>query len=660
MKVWPGKQIHKTTMIVMLSMTVLLTGLLYSPEPAAAAAGWKWTEQSGKESTPLNDVVGLSNGVIFAIGDDSTIQRRVSEGEWRIQSFPQKANLKAAADNGTTAIVVGDHGVLARTKDGVSWESGKIQGNWLLYQFNDYFKNKPEGKTKLNALNTDWHDVIWDGEQFVASGEVAFKFDSYNSTFPAVAISKQGVSWELVPLITKEHIATWDPYKLVKFQNKWIVKVDKGVFVSQNLKSWTYHRNPKFYGSIDEFATNGKVVVAVGWDGSSGSGQAIGGVVYTSTDGINYKAGMRISNVALNSVSWDGEQFIVGGRSGYIMQSYDGLTWKEKTQERGSTQAFFAVHNIGLEGNINRLKKFGSQYIGVGDGGVIRTAKGLDEKWSLEAAGKSNDLYGIAYSRNAYVIAGVGTILTSTDGSRWSAAESAIIPETSFYSLTSGNGMFIPYGISSSPSQESFLYTNGQLQSLTGIVKEHVDNISIINGQIRIITETEMKTSTDGENWSSTPGLQPVPVAANGKIWIGYYEGESSYYKSTDGMDWKKTEINLDGKKLETWNGSIQKSIWTGSKFIGINRDSILESSNGTSWKTVLPLKNAGFKDLAVSGDGTVTAVGLNGMIYMADRGANWKAVYSPTLKELKSITWDGKQFLAVGSSGVILRGIKE
>lgn len=623
----------------------------------AANPSWQWKQQSGKESSDLTDIVVLDNGTRIAIGDDTTVLRSLNGGSWKQVSFSAQGNLTASATDGKTAVVVGEGGVVARSADGLKWTKSVVKSTIRLDQFDSSYRNKPEGKSELKQDGIRWMDIIWDGKQYIASAEGKVSFGIYNASYPLVGVSANGTDWKLTPLVSSVSLSLRDKsIQLVKFKNNWIGIASEGVFYSRDLKTWTFKKVD--IGATIYAAANSDILVAVGWDGRAGTGRALGGAVFTSEDGLNYKRqpGSDFYNVSLNAVIWTDDKFVAAGHYGTLFESADGKKWNEKTQERGDLMnALYYVKYGGLKGNINGIARTADGFAAVGAKGAIRSTKGLDEEWTLEASGENGDLYGVAYSGGRYAIAGSATFKISGDGSRWEDADPDQVGDmTSLYNLYGAQGSFLATGAqftTTKMSDANLLYSGGTVTDVSSALAESIDGASAAGGELRLFGGKLAVSGKDGKTWTPLKGVQAIPIATNGKLWLGYRD--SDLYHSKDGKTWTKIKPTVDGYGIYY---PIERAVWTGTKFVAIGDESLIESTDGKTWKSVLSIRFEYFNALATSGTGTVVAVGDHGMIYMSD-GKAWTKIASPTFKTLQSVVWDGKRFIAVGEGGVIVVG---
>ncbi|GGH23671.1 hypothetical protein [Paenibacillus segetis] len=643
--------------ILSICMVLLTTCFPSGKTVDAAASSWKWTQQTGKVNSELHDIIALDSGVKLAVGDDATIQRSESPGSWNIVPSPGKGNINTATSNGTLAIIGDDQGTIASTKDGLTWTKGSIKGTLLLSEYNDYYKSKAVGKQKLTQKNIEWLDVMWDGKQFIATACAKWQGE-FTYEQPLVAVSTQGTEWEIRPLKSTTYINLFEaPITVVKFQNKWLAVAAEGVFESKDLKKWTFYET-KFDGDINDATTNGTTMVTVGYNGKTSSG-----TVYISNDGIKYKkvsSPLFDNNTSIEGIMWDGEEFIAVGDYGTIYHSADGNKWTMEPEQEGGVyrHPLFYIKYMGLKSKVNRISKMGDTYLAVGNLGTIRSINDSDEMWKVETSGSLNDLYAIDYSNGKYVITGEGTFRTSSNGDEWNAIDDERVNEgSSFFEQTAGSGLFLfscMQRARGNVTVPQYLYRDGELINIDSYIPERFNDVAVIGGEMRVYGSTSTATSMDGITWKKMSGVQAVPVARNGKLWIGFKD--DGYYTSKDALLWKKTKTTLDGST--NWpDFMVKKAVWTGKKFVGIQNGELIESVDGITWITKMRVKYSYFTDLAVSSNGVIATVGSKGMIYFCEDGKTWTKIASPTLKDLTDITWDGKRFLAVGYNGVIVIG---
>lgn len=195
--------------------------------------------------------------------------------------------------------------------------------------------------------------------------------------------------------------------------------------------------------------------------------------------------------------------------------------------------------------------------------------------------------------------------------------------------------------------------------------------------------------SPDGENWTSTLELPDAEqfnlfVSGNGRVLApftldkvrlsedgkAWRNGASPTYSGIYEMVWTGTSfIAIDGKRVVystrdglTWDSltSIQKEemslglIWTGTRLIGSDKDTVLISENGREWTRRARIRTSrppqvGFPGLDFA------RVGVHDEFCLSEDGLHWGRVPAMTAEpEWNSVAWVGNRFIAVGDSGAI------
>lgn len=148
----------------------------------------------------------------------------------------------------------------------------------------------------------------------------------------------------------------------------------------------------------------------------------IGEYSYTSDTGVtSWKPPTTLPvnvgpNTNLTAVIFDGTRFMALGDDGSITKtsSADFLTWEEATAITGAPP-------------MNALAQGSGLYLAVGNTGAIYTnaSGGVTDNWTSRTSGTVNDLYGVAFVNNRFIVVGEnGTLLTSIDGINWNLQSS--------------------------------------------------------------------------------------------------------------------------------------------------------------------------------------------------------------------------------------------
>ncbi|HEX9192815.1 MAG TPA: hypothetical protein VF871_03525 [Burkholderiales bacterium] len=172
--------------------------------------------------------------------------------------------------------------------------------------------------------------------------------------------------------------------------------------------------------NLNGIAFNGSRLVVVGDSGTIFAGD----YNYTSTDPLGVTAWMPATllpvgfsaTTNLSAVIFSGQQFVALGIDGSILTSTDGLTWTLATGSIPSASmngiAFGTVSGAGL-------------YVAVDASGSIFTSSDL-VNWNLITPPiTTRALYSVSFLNGRFMATGAnGTLLTSADGSIWTAQTS--------------------------------------------------------------------------------------------------------------------------------------------------------------------------------------------------------------------------------------------
>lgn|GEM_PF-2694624 len=209
----------------------------------------------------------------------------------------------------------------------------------------------------------------------------------------------------------------------------------------------------------------------------------------SSTDGITWTNSISTASLAsipqnseLNSITWNGSQFVAVGDQigsfssgvgdfGHVLFSSDGLNWSATTQYVGSSNAvsvmqalagvawggsqYVAVGNgifPSANGSVWSVNSVTGNYTGVASSGKLFVATGLSgalysspdgQNWTSHSV-TTQDLYSITWSGTQFVAVGAGIILTSADGATWIPR----VPATSshLYGVTWSGKQFVAVG----------------------------------------------------------------------------------------------------------------------------------------------------------------------------------------------------------------------
>lgn len=310
--------------------------------------------------TWIQQLTGIIQGTIYDVTWTGTQFVAVGTGDWttgqnimtspdgvtwtkQTSGQPFGAILRGITADTTSGlmIAVGNGGDILTSTDGITWSNRK----------NDV------------AASTSLGDILWTGTQYVAVGSpnmsgtpatiltsldgyawtaqtsplatgglahlasngtllVAAGYELNISQIAAVATSTDGITW------TKQTIT--DPYAINDIiwsagHNMFIAVGNYGyISTSPDAVTWTRQVSGISTYHINGIASNGAMLVAI-------APALTGGTTFlTSSDGITWNQTTVTGNNGMQSIIWDGTQFMAAGNNAQVMTSPDGLTWTMK------------------------------------------------------------------------------------------------------------------------------------------------------------------------------------------------------------------------------------------------------------------------------------------------------------------------------------------
>lgn len=565
--------------------------------------------------------------------------------------WPTSNSLSAVVWTGSLFVAAGARGTVLTSKTGSNWNYYRITdaaGDAV-----DIYSITCSQKTLVAAGNVPgvvwsssdgvlWSRVslgfsaeirklIWTGKEFAGIALVTEAVTGGSRAHFLFVSSPDGLHWTSVPFEISGRVALLDVawtgrnYVVVGArQTDWndrlnylnalsfsrVVRTNTQTFSlsSVNGNKWDFHiladsESPEALGKL---IWNGSRMIAIGVSGS----------IFSSAEGISWKRERSLPTLpeggSILKVIWDGREIIAMGdiRNGRdpqqseIITSQDGISW-----------TFHALAPSDLR-SVNDTAWTGSQYVSVGDGGLIQSSPDL-EHWTLESpTGRTKGLSKIISNGSMFVAVGGDAVLTSVDAHSWK--------------LTKCVGL----------NGESITWTGSRF--------------------ITVGKEGSISTSFDAKHWT-TQTIAGLPwfhdLISTGKqiVAVGAQEYGSGMmiFTSVDGLTWKQEKLP-DGLL-----GALYCVIWTGTELVAVGDDStVLTSLDGHDWKMVhsdqsLPL----LYGISFSGKKFV-AVGVNisrPSALISNDGVSWNSVSLPIVRNLYSVVWTGKQFVAVGDMGEIL-----
>ena len=468
--------------------------------------------------------------------------------------------------------------------------------------------------------------------------------------------SDDGMEWdESVQDFSAGHIAFYDGI----WDGKNYYEVGESIISSSDGIKWkNYSINEK--DSLKGIAYSGKRYIAVGSHLDIDNQK---GVVYYSTDGKSWSR-VLVDTRGLNTVIWTGKSFIAAGLDGTVMESEDGINWRNHITNTKEEFISMSVWKNGLvaisdSGNIfylnqkidfdkltslspnapktepavdeilnwnvidleteNEFKKViwtGKEFVAVGENGIIAFSLN-GQTWNKRIIDGIGTITGIAYNGNKYVAIGRNlnneetTILSSSDGITWTQRPMKTKSSSSGNIIWNGK-MFVALG--SGPVQ---FYS-----SEDGEVWNEFSTESIIDFNNSVVW--------DGEKF--------ISLASN----IGY-----SLYLSYDGVNWNKNDIWLP-------YGFISKIHYLNNTLITTGQGIIATSKDGGTWSIGNCPTSYPIRDLIYDGKRYLVFT-ENGRILQSENVKDWEFKYSRTPFTFNSVCWNGKSYVGVGKGKIAI-----
>lgn len=406
-----------------------------------------------------------------------------------------------------------------------------------------------------------------------------------------------------------------------------------------NASVWTWRHALPYGGAYAKTAFGAGRYVAVGYAGA----------ISTSADAVTWTLNSQIGSAFLDIVYASG-RFVAVGSFGAVITSIDGLNW---TRQNIAT----ATGN-----NLNSVIYDGTRYVAVGDDRVVYSSPD-GATWTLRAAPfpasntVATSLRSIAFGNGTYVIHTFRAVYTSTDLATWTASPVAFSDVGSgIYSVIFSGGNFYAsgdFGDFFRSTDNGATWTFGSVDSVNTTTNGE-SWISIASSGTRLVSVNSsgsVATSTDGLTWNIVTNF---PVSLTNFNGVSYVNNQfiavgngGMIFTSPDGLAWTRRTAAPLG--LAQWNAVTAGP----SGFVAVgNSGQLASSADGLNWISRDSGTGNNFGGVTFGGGKYVAVQGVIAA-YSSD-GATWADVSAGTgsTAALNAVTYDGSQFVAVGTSG--------
>ena len=241
-----------------------------------------------------------------------------------------------------------------------------------------------------------------------------------------------------------------------------------------------------------------------------------------------------LGTILLSAVAIGNGIAVLGGASGNLATSFDGITWTKRTTAFGTAFVRCATFGKGIF-----VASAGEGLIGTSSDGI---------NWTLRTSGFGTSfIYSIAFGNNMFVAVGAnGKLATSLDGITWTHRSSGITEN--FNSVAAGNGIFI----ATANIGRVLTSTDGITWTArgSGFGRDPVESVVCGNGMFVIAGyEGMIATSFDGITWrhrSSGFGATRITTVGFGNGLFVAAGNEGKLAASLDGITWTHRVSGFD------------------------------------------------------------------------------------------------------------------
>lgn len=404
-----------------------------------------------------------------------------------------------------------------------------------------------------------------------------------------------------------------------------------------------------------------------------------GGTILTSSTGSTWQTVASGTQEALNGITYGGGTFVAVGAGGVILTSSDGQSW--------------SLVAAPTSANLNGVAYGGGQFTAVGAGGaVLVSPNGV--QWTAETSSTSEDLYAVAYGNGVWVATGEGgentqtgayitTLISSSDnGATWTS-NSVSVAGADLYGLTYASRQFVAVGDAGFGSDATILTSpdGSAWTAQTSGVSGSLDAVGYapgLAGLLAVGSSGQMLTSADGVTWrtvasgtqESMAGVACAPascvaVGVDGTIVLGssvfapvstavttanlvavaFGDGTAvalgetvapAFASSVDvpiirgaGGVWSDETLSIPSPGQRR---TVTTLVYGSAGYVGVGNETVITSTDGTSWTVARSVYDWGS---ITYGDGEYLAVGWDfstgsDVIAASATGANWTITSAP------------------------------
>ena len=417
---------------------------------------------------------------------------------------------------------------------------------------------------------------------------------------------------------------------------------------------------------INQISGTEATLLSIAWNGNKFLAVGYQGTIISSLDGVQWSSVQPPFSDHLYNVIWDGNRFITVGSNGTIALSDDGDVWTKSASGVTTTLRDVAYYQgtlvaVGDQATLLRssdgsvweivppemVDYYGLTSLTVGSNGFVAinssvdvTAKSSDGYiWQIDygyvdiPSGQFEakniewlvgDYFVVGHltydtSTSPEVIRSRAVVLTSPDAGNWAVWSSDELTEDGLNAIAAAGSQAISVGV------------KGAILAQDGTGSWVRESQNVIDNNLQ------------GIAWN---GEAYVAVGTGDLMWQGV-PAPGLILTSSNGTDWTEALYSLDAQGL-------YDVAWLGNELIAVGVENgytgkILSSTNGNEWQKQLI---SGSKSLyGISSNGlTDVIVGQESALVRTQENPIWSTSLYPTGFRASAVTWNGTEFLAVGS----------
>jgi hypothetical protein len=577
---------------------------------------------------------------------------------WRWSNpAPQGASVFDIANFGSLTMQVGEWGQIYASDDLNSWMPRRtgvtnhlrsalfLNGRLVVSGANGLILyTQADGMSRFNQVNlntTDWLEgLATDGTRLVAVGDNGAIYTSLNLT-----------NWTRL-----NNAGDW--LTSVAYGNGKYVAVGLGGYVttSSDGANWS---------SGTRLTSNDLNKVTYLPDGFWILGN--GGFVRSSTNGTSWAPiNVGTTNDLFDAAS-DGIETVVVGRSELRTSSSPYLFWNSRV---GASPApppwtYYVAHFDG------------SQFIVGGRSGMLvegfRTNATSALTWSSDSESPRNWLWSLASVEGLFVATGeAGGIFTSEDGFAFTQEG---VPDSARNEILEGVGgntnLLISVGTSGTVIYSQAGFTNVTFTNDTGqVVTEQVNLLGLVWNAVtpKPATNELQGVGVFGNMYIVSGGQGKILTSLDGMIWTGQVSGVTTMLSSIAASPTRVVVVGDSGVVLSSLNGIvwtprssgvtnwIYQARYLNGQFVAVGEAGlILTSPDGITWTR----RNSGttvWLNSLTYAQSNYYAVGTSGTMLRSPDAITWERLPNVSTKSLYGVGGNAKTIVTVGVEGVILR----